>query len=216
MMKKARNIQSSKIKYQLIENADQLIEENDTHEDSEFVSVHFNQLNIADHTFENCKFSSCHFQNMAMPGATFRSCVFEKCEFVLSKMSDVTLSDTIFESCKIMGVNFSECNNFAFSAEYHNCSIDNSMFFSMDFRKGKFLKCRLVDTDLSDCDFSEADFSDTIFKHVTIHNCNFEKADFRSAQGYAINAATNQVHNARFSLPEAQSFLSFLGIKLEN
>jgi uncharacterized protein YjbI with pentapeptide repeats len=209
-------MRNSRIKYQLINNPDQVIAGNDTHEDSEFASVNFNRLNISGQTFENCKFSSCHFQNMAMPGAAFRYCVFEKCEFILTKMNDVTLSDTIFESCKIMGVNFSECNNFAFSAEYHNCAIDNSMFFSMDFRKSKFLKCRLIDTDLSDCDFSEVDFSDTVFKNVTIHNCNFEKADFRSSQGYAINAATNQVRNARFSLPEAQSFLSFLGIKLEN
>jgi uncharacterized protein YjbI with pentapeptide repeats len=216
MMKKARNIQRSRIKYQLIENADQVIAENDTHEDNEFVSVNFNQLSIAGHTFENCKFTSCRFREMAMPGTAFRSCVFKECEFVLVKMHDVILNDVSFESCKIMGINFSVCNTFGFSAEYHDCSIDNSVFYNMNFKKGKIIKCRLVDTDLSDCDFSEADFSDTIFKHVTNHNCNFEKADFRSAQGYTINAATNQVRNARFSLPEAQSFLAFLGIKLEN
>ena len=216
MQKREQDRNGLKKRSTVIENAAQAIAEDDCHEDIEFSSVNFSELNIADHSFENCTFSSCRFREMAIPGATFRSCVFKECEFVLTKLNEVTLNGAVFESCRIMGVNFSECSKFAFSPEFRGCVIDNAVFYGVSLKKGIILKCRLVDCDLTGCDFREADFSDTRFERVAIRQCNFEKADFRTSQGYAIDPGSNQVRKAKFSLPEAQSFLSFLGIDLED
>ena len=198
------------------ENAAKVIADNDTHEDYEFASVDFSSINLVEHSFQNCLFTSCRFRETEMQSANFRFCVFKESEFVLTKVHNVTLNDASFESCRIMGINFSEFNNFGFFPAFKNCVIDNSIFNGICLRKGKIFTCKLVDCDFSACDFSEADFTNTVFKHVTISQCNLEKADFRYCQGYRINPDTNRVRKAKFSLPEAQSFLSFLDIIIED
>jgi hypothetical protein len=47
------------------------------------------------------------------------------------------------------------------------------------------------------------------------HQCNLEKADFRKAEGYSIDFRINRIASARFNLPEAGSFLGFLGIRID-
>ena len=199
----------------LIDNPAQFDQNNDYHEEIEFINIDFDTVPIDSRSFESCTFSSCRFFNMTLSETAFRSCLFDKCELVLAKLHTVTLDAVLFRACKIMGVNFSSCNDFGFMVDFSNCTINNSIFYGLNFKKRTILECTIADSDLSDCDFTEADFSDTHFKEVTVHNCNFEKADFRSAIGYSINPLTNQMRNARFCLPEAQSFLPFLGIKLE-
>jgi fluoroquinolone resistance protein len=196
--------------------AEHSIAADDYHEDYEFTSINFSGITIAEKSFQNCSFISCNFRDMAMSNATFRSCVFQGCDIVLAKMYNVTLNDVAFVSCKIMGINFSECNSFEFFPEFRECIINNSVFNGVSLKKGTLRACRLVDCDCSDSDFREADFRDTYFEHVSLHNCHFEKADFRNARGYSIDPKSNNVNKAVFCLPEAQSFLRFLGIKIEN
>ena len=188
----------------------------DHHEDVEFSAADFSPLSIGNRTFVNCSFSSCHFREMALSGATFSACVFKACEVVLVAMHNVTLTDTLFDSCKIMGVNFAACNPAGFSPSFTNCAVGNSVFDGLRCKKMKMTGCLLTDCDLTSCDFSGADFSETGFSRVAINACNFEKADFRSSHGYAIDPATNRLQSARFSLPEARSFLPFLGIRLDD
>lgn len=199
----------------LIDTIAQFDSNNEYHEDIEFTNIDFGQINIDNRSFESCTFLSCRFSSMTLSETAFRSCLFNTCELILAKLHSVTLDAVLFRACKIMGVNFSSCNDFGFMVDFSNCTINNSVFYGLDFKKRTIVNCTITDSDLSDCDFSEADFSETCFKEVTVHSCNFEKADFRSSIGYSINPTTNQMRNARFSLPEAQSFLPFLGIKLE-
>jgi len=195
--------------------AEHIIAADDYHEDYEFTSINFSGITIAGKSFQDCSFTSCNFRDMAMSNATFRSCVFQGCDIVLAKMYNVTLNDAVFVSCKIMGINFSECNSFEFFPEFRECIINNSVFNGVSLKKGAIRACRLVDCDCSDSDFRETDLRDTHFEHVSLHNCNFEKADFRNARGYSIDPKSNNVNKAVFCLPEAQSFLRFLGIKIE-
>jgi uncharacterized protein YjbI with pentapeptide repeats len=186
------------------------------YEDETFSGVDFSALDLSEHCFEACAFSSCRFREMALPGTIFRSCSFKGCELVLVKLNHVILNSVSFESCKVMGLNFSECESFGFSPEFRDCILDSAVFFENNFKRGKILKCRLASCDLIECDFREADFSGSSFENVTIQKCDFAKADFRTARGYAIDPLSNKVRKARFRLPEAQSFLGFLGISIED
>jgi fluoroquinolone resistance protein len=196
-------------------NAGRFSTEADYHEGREFAGMAFSQHSIVGHTFVDCTFSSSHFREMAATGTIFRSCVFKTCEFVLVKLHNATLSDVAFESCKIMGINFSECSPAGFSSAFRHCTISNVVFDGLALKRTKIIGCRLTDCDLLSCDFREADFSETEFQRVAVNNCNLEKADLRTARGYAIDPAANKVRGARFSLPEAQSFLPFLGIRID-
>jgi len=184
-------------------------------EGTRFESVDFSPLDVAEHTFENCTFSSCHFREMDMRGARFHSCGLENCELVLCKTTHVRLNGVSFKSCKVMGINFATCDKFGFSPAFEDCVLESVAFFGNGMKRGKIVNCRMIDSEIIESDFREADFSDTSFQRVTFQNCMLEKADFRSACGYAIDPATNKLRGARFRLPEAVSFLGFLGIKIE-
>jgi uncharacterized protein YjbI with pentapeptide repeats len=93
--------------------------------------------------------------------------------------------------------------------------MSNTVFSDLDFRRGIISSCRISESDFSACELGKADFSGSIFDRVMFHHCNLEKADFREAEGYSINPESNKIRSARFSLPEAQSFLGFLGIRLD-
>lgn len=64
------------------------------------------------------------------------------------------------------------------------------------------------------CNVSESSFEGTSFDKTSFHECNLSKADFSSAKNYSINPSENIIKNALFSLPEAQSFLEYLNIKI--
>ena len=47
------------------------------------------------------------------------------------------------------------------------------------------------------------------------HNCDLSRSDFSGALNYSIDVRTNQVKQAKFSLPEAIALLQALDIRIE-
>jgi uncharacterized protein YjbI with pentapeptide repeats len=180
-----------------------------------FEGVVFTESDLGDKSFEDAVFTDCRFADITLAGTIFISCEFNRCEFVLARLENCSLNGTLFKECKIMGIDFSKCSDFAFSPEFNGCLIKNCAFIDKDLRKTRVSGCRLIESDLFGCDFREADFSGTSFEDVTIRESDFRKADFRSARGYSIDPSGNRIAKARFSLPEAESFLLFLDICLE-
>jgi fluoroquinolone resistance protein len=187
----------------------------DSHENQTYKSINFNQYDVSGHTFENCVFESCHFIEMSLSKAGFLSCKFNNSEIVLTKLEQATLNTVDFIDCKVMGLSFADCNKFGFFINFENCLIDNTSYYSNNLKKAKFVKCQIRNTDFSECDMREAVFSNTKFERTVFKNCNLEKADFRSASDYAVDPFNNKIKKAKFTLPEAQSFLDFLGIDLK-
>lgn len=184
-------------------------------EEVEYKSIDFSNYELADYTFDNCQFISCKFNELSLHSSAFSSCCFKGCELVLTSLINTRLTDVTFIASKIMGIDFSVCNDFGLSFEFRESIMDSIVIFGKKLRKTKMIECQIKNSDFTDMDFKEADFSKSTFENVVFHNCQLEKADFRSSQGYAIDPGTNRLKNARFSLPEAQSFLGFLGIKIE-
>jgi fluoroquinolone resistance protein len=187
----------------------------DYHEKMKFESIDFRQYEMNRHTFEDCEFQSCHFSEMSLAGAAFRSCQFVKSELALVNIENATLHCVIFQDCKIIGLNFTDCNPFGFSPEFENCLIESTVYYSNSLKKGKYINCQIRNTDFIECDLREVDFSNSRFEKTAFQKCNLEKADFRTAHNYQVDPFTNRIKKAKFSLPEAQTFLGFLGIDIE-
>ena len=73
----------------------------------------------------------------------------------------------------------------------------NTMFSGSKLKESHF-----TDTALSGADFSHVDLSGTTF-----HECDLSKADFSTATHYDIDPQTNNIKQAKFSLPEAVGLL---------
>jgi len=171
-------------------------------------------MDFTDHTFEGCSFSNCRFSELKLAGTAFISCVFETCEFVITEIQNVSFNDTLFDACKLLGINFTNCNDFGFSPRFKACLMKTVVFNNKNLKSMPFESCEIVDCDFTESDLRDADFSNSFFKGTRFHQCDLRKADFRTARGYEINPITNKIVQARFTLPEAQSFLLFLGIDL--
>ncbi len=77
------------------------------------------------------------------------------------------------------------------------------------FLKSMVRETRFIETLLTGARFDESDLEHTLF-----HQCNLEGASFKNARNYFIDPTTNKLKGASFSLPEAISLLTNLGITL--
>jgi uncharacterized protein YjbI with pentapeptide repeats len=180
-----------------------------------FLSVNFSGFDLSEKTFEDCEFASCHFSGMSLARAAFVSCLFERCELVLVKLDNTTLNSVRFRESKLVGLNFEPCNKFGFLPDFHCCLVESSVFCANSLKKGSFVSSTIRDCDFMECDMRESLFDGSSLESSTFQKCNLERADFRTACNYSIDPLNNRLFKARFSLPEAQSFLGFLGIKLD-
>ena len=186
---------------------------------NEYFNVSFESLklweeNLIDYSFEDCSFHSCQFEKVSFSCSIFTSCEFINCSFLMCDIGHTTLNGAHFNDSRIIGLNFSECNSFAFSPYFYKCILDSNIFFNNDFVKGKFIECKIKDIDFIECNFKSASFAKSSFSAVIFSKCDLEKADFLGAKDYSVDPFNNNLKNAKFDLPEAQSFLSFLDIKI--
>jgi fluoroquinolone resistance protein len=187
----------------------------DYHAGLRFRGVNFAGTDLAGHTFEDCAFLSCHFPEVSLARVAFVSATFEACEFTLVKLENATLNTVHFRGSKLVGLNFTDCNKFGFLPDFADCLIDGSVFCANSLKKGRFERCTIRNCDFMEADLREAVFDGSSLEGSTFQKCNLEKADFRAASDYSIDPLNNRLAKARFSLPEAQSFLGFLGITIE-
>jgi len=191
------------------------LEKDDYHSELVFSGLSFAGYDLADHTFEDCVFDSCHFRDLSLSRVGFVSCAFSRCEFILVKLEHAMFNSARFRDSKLVGLNFSDCSKFGFLPDYESCLLDGVTFCGNSLKKGRFFACTIRDSDFLDCDLRETSFDGTSLESTSFQKCNLERADFRSARDYSIDPVNNRLSRARFSLPEAQSFLGFLGISIE-
>ena len=180
-----------------------------------YKSIDFAENKIREQEFENCTFENCHFVKADLTAVAFVDCKFLNCDFVVPNMTNTGIKTSFFEGCKFMGVDFSDCSNFLFSPSFKDCMISSCNFEGNKMPKTEFYSCKIRETTFAYCDLTESCFDNTEFQESTFQDCQLQKSDFTDALGYAINPFANKLKGARFSLPEAQSFLHFLDIEVE-
>lgn len=184
-------------------------------ESSEYNRIDFQEYSLERNSFEDYRFLSCKFDNISLNDSIFTDCRFEKCSLILTQVENTTFNNVLFQESKLLGVDFGKCNNFLFSLDMQESLLDSIFLFDKNLRNINIVKCIIKNSEFTEVDFTRADFSESRFEETRFTKCNLEKADFRSSQGYQIDPEFNNIKNARFTLPEAQSFLVFLGVVIE-
>ncbi len=180
----------------------------------------FKGLNVSDEvlrgaSFSDCTFTQCRFHNVDFTGVTFTDCVFDHTEISLPKLTNCGLHGVAFHGCKLVGADFSRCSTQFLNVSFKDTLIDTCNFSLLKLIRTPFLHCtiresRFVSTNLTEADFDGSDLEGTIF-----NQCDLQKARFHNAKHYSIDPSTNRVKGATFSLPDAFSLLSGLGIELK-
>lgn len=160
----------------------------------EFHSIDFTQSNLSLSKFIECKFSNCNLSNVSLKNALLRDC-----EFIGSKL---------------MGLNFAETQGLS-TPKFSECSLDYSVFQSLNLSASLFRNCSLKETDFYEANLFKSDFSGSHLSGAVFNKANLATCDFRGAQEYFIDLRITNVKKAKFNLPEALGLLQALDIILE-
>jgi fluoroquinolone resistance protein len=172
-------------------------------------------VKLKDMTYNRCTFKNSIFNKTNFTDVTFQDCEFQNSELLLCHIDGTTFDNVLFKSCKLTGINFTESATFGFAPDFIECLLDSCIFYANTLSNQHFTETTIRNTDFSNCMMKTTEFSNTRFQSCSFLGCNLEKADFRTASGYVIDPSANKLKGARFSLPEAASFLHYLGITVE-
>ncbi len=168
-------------------------------QDRKFETINYTENKLTGREFISCEFINCNFSKNDLTGIDFVECRFKDCDFSLSTLAATGFKDIKFENCKLLGLDFSVCNNFLFSVSFLNCNLDYSSFHRKKIKQTNFIECSIKHADFSDTDLSMALFKNCDLFSTTFLRTNLEKTDFRSAQNYTIDPEVNKVKKAKFS-----------------
>lgn len=170
-----------------------------SNQDAKFENIDYSEKELTKIEFIDCEFKNCNFTKSNLTNTDFIDCSFIACNFSMAVVNKLGIKTVKFKECKLMGIDFSKCNSFLFSASFNNCQLDYCSFFQMKMKKTLFVDCSLKEVD-----FVETDLTMVVFKNCDLLNSNFdrtnlEKADFRTAFNYSFDPEINKIKKAKFS-----------------
>lgn len=178
-----------------------------------------------DRTIEQCKFIDCTFENCLFENCKITGCVFVNCKFYNCNVISLTsknseLKNASFQKCNLIGIH---CWNELLPAgnyiravdKLESCCMKYNSFIEMPFRKFDFSGNIIQESVFEECNLQESNFKDCRLDATQFFKCDIRKADFRGAQGYAIDIPSNKMRQAKFSYPEVMSLLASLEIKID-
>ena len=184
------------------------------HENKEFKQIDYNEKKLRDREFFQCRFIACSFIKSDLKGNHFEDCTFENCNFSMTEIKGVSLRDCKFKGCKLLGIDFTQCNKFAFSLAFDHCILDYSSFYQTKLKNTNFLNCLLKEVDFSESDLTAAIFRNSDLMGAVFSSSILEKADFREAQNISINPEENKLKKAKFSTYQLEGLLHKYGLEI--
>lgn len=182
--------------------------------DQHFENINYSNKKIEFKTFEECNFISCDFSETVFKNCKFRYCQFNNCNLSLMAVSCSKFLDVKFSDCKIIGVNWTYSDALSSPIIFSKCNISQSNFLGLNLKSILIAECIAREIDFRDCDLSKSVLTMNDFKNTLFCNTNLIKTDFTNSINYAINVLDNKIQGAKFSLPDAVSLLSGLGIEI--
>ncbi len=177
------------------------MKEDTLQQEKTFSNKDFSEKKISGKEFERCTFTNCNFSSSAILQSDFVDCLFDNCNFSMAKLNHSGLKNCDFVNSKIVGVDFSVCNDFLFTVNFKNCQLDYSTFFQKKMKKTQFIECSLKEADLSEVDLSEAIFHNCDLTGTVFDRTILFKSDLRTARNYIIDPENNKLKKARLAYP---------------
>ena len=94
------------------------------HDNETFEDVSYAEELVRGEEYHDCIFKKCDFSNSESYNCKFIDCMFEGCNLSMMRPDGTTLNNAVFKHCKILGVNFSKCQDFLFTVRFESCMLD--------------------------------------------------------------------------------------------
>ena len=185
-----------------------------THEDKTFEKINYTGKTIKGREFQSCVFKKCDFSDSDFSFNRFMDCQFDSCNLSMIKLRGTTLSGVVFVNCKIMGVIFSDCDNFNFTPQFDSCILDYASFMGKKMLKTSWFKSSLKEVNFAQANLAgsvldQSDLTDAVFNQTDLTG-----ADLSTALNYTIDPELNTIKKATFSTLGLSGLLTRYQIKI--
>jgi fluoroquinolone resistance protein len=184
------------------------------HDNKIFEDITYAEKIINGREFHDCTFKKCDFSNSEFSNSKFVDCIFEGCNLSMMKLGGTTLNNAIFKHCKILGVNFSQCQDFLFTVRFEHSLLDYSSFMDKKMLKTYFIKTTLKEVTFTGAILSGSVFDDTDLYGAVFNRTGLTSVNFTTAYNYTIDPELNTMKKAIFSLIGVPGLLSQYDIKI--
>jgi uncharacterized protein YjbI with pentapeptide repeats len=149
--------------------------------------------------FERCTFTNCDFTACDFLGVAFTDCVFHSCNFSAARINYVGLRNAVFNHCDFSDVNFVMVDSLLFNAEFKDCILDYTKFYTFKLKGTLFSNCSIVAAD-----FMKTDLTGVVFDNCNLHKSVFTDAvangaDFTTSYNFSIDPDKTKLKKAKFS-----------------
>lgn len=189
--------------------------ESQIHENKAFEKVTYAGKGTWSKEFEQCTFKSCDFSESSFSQCRFTDCQFIGCNLAMLKLNRSTLSNVGFKECKLIGVNFSECEDFLFTVRFENCILDYASFMKKKMPKTQFLNSSLKNVTFAHANLTKAMFDNTDLEGTVFERTELKEANFATAYNYTLDPEQNNIKKARFSQYGIAGLLTKYDIRIE-
>lgn len=184
------------------------------HDDKVFESLNLAGQTLRDVEYNNCVFKKCDLSEAQLIQCKVISCVFENCNLSMAVLTKTTLTDAVFKDCKIMGVNFSQCQDFLFSVRFESCLLDYSSFQQKKMLKTVFKRSSLKETTFTQANLAGSVFDECNLLETVFRNTDLTGVNFSTALNYIIDPELNTMNKAIFSAHGLEGLLYKYNIKV--
>lgn len=183
--------------------------------DQVLTGLNANRLLALGREFEQFRFVNCDLSEANLAGLRFEDCLFERCNLSTAKLGGTALQNVAFNDCKLLGVQFSACQDMLFGVHFDLCQLRYASFGGKKMAGTRFVQCTLDEADFTNADLSEASFQGCDLTRTSFHNTQLIGADFTTATGFSLDPESNNLTGARFALSGLPGLLDKYGIVVE-
>lgn len=157
--------------------------------------------------FVDGDFSGAHLNHLRL-----EDCRFERCNLSNVRLDATSLQNVAFQDCKLLGVNFSACNELLFRVHFQGCQLQYAQFGGRRLAGTVFQQCSLPEADFTNADLTGAAFPGCDLARAVFHDTNLSGADFTTAHSFQIDPEANTLTGARFALEGLPGLLTKYGV----
>ncbi len=165
--------------------------------------------------FEQFRFVNCELAEANLGGLRFEDCLFERCNLTTAKLGGTALQNVAFADCKLLGVQFSTCQDMLFGVHFDGCQLRYASFGGKRMVGTRFGQCTLDEADFTNADLTGASFAGCDLTRAGFHNTVLAGTDFTTATNYALDPEANTLTGARFALAGLPGLLTKYDLLIE-
>lgn len=173
---------------------------------SEIISnINFSLQKSDREDYEKCEFLNCTFTDIS--NLNFINCSFKNCNLSNCKLNNIKLQGVEFVDCKLLGINFFQAKDFAFTVFCEKCILDYASFDSKKLNKSEFKYCKMHDVNFTKADLSKTIFIDCDLYEAIFAQTNLSGVDLTSIKNFSIDPEINNLKKAKFLSQDLERLL---------